>query len=505
MNPVIVPARARLRLGARMRRLARTISLRHFPLASGRALLLAAAALGIGLPGPGMANPLARTDGGITLFEHVNVVPMDRERVLRDQSVLVEGGTIRAIAGHLAVPADAHVIDGHGTAFLSPGLADMHVHSTTSRDMVLFLANGVTTVLNMGGATYEFVDQVVPRLNSGTRAGPHTYLALRVDGTPEFGQLVVTSPAQARAVVGLARTNGYDFIKAYDNLSPEVFQAFVDEGKRQGLPVVGHSVSRVGIERQLAEGQLLVAHAEEYLYSVFFPAGADVGNRAPRLEQIPAAVAFTKHDGAFVTADLNTYATIARQWGHPEVVKAFMAMPTTRYLDPDDRIAWRAGGYETRSGSLDARLAFLGKFIKALDDAGVPLVTGTDTPSLPGLVPGFSLHQDLHALEQAGLSRFEVLSAATRLPGQLIATAKPGAQHFGTVTVGNRADLVLSAANPLDDLSTLEHPLGVMAAGHWHGAADLAALLEGVAAKYRAAQWPLHAAADGTAGCAGAH
>jgi imidazolonepropionase-like amidohydrolase len=120
-------------------------------------------------------------------------------------------------------------------------------------------------------------------------------------------------------------------------------------------------------------------------------------------------------------------------------------------------------------------------------------------------VPGFSLHQDLRALEQAGLGRFEVLSAATRLPGQLIATAKPGAKHFGTVTVGNRADLVLSAANPLDDLSTLEHPLGVMATGHWHGAADLAALLEGVAAKYRAAQWPPHAAADGAAGSAGLH
>jgi len=118
------------------------------------------------------------------------------------------------------------------------------------------------------------------------------------------------------------------------------------------------------------------------------------------------------------------------------------------------------------------------------------LITDTDAPSLPGLVPGFSLHQDLHALEQAGLSRFEVLSAATRVPGQLIATAKPGAQHFGTVAVGSRADLVLSAVNPLDDLRTLEHPLGVMAAGHWHDADDLATLLKGIATKYHAAQWP---------------
>ena len=424
------------------------------------------------------------------MFEHVNIVPMDRERVLRDQCVLVEGVTIRAIGAHLDVPPEAHVIDGHGTEYLSPGLADMHVHSTTSRDMVLFLVNGITTVLNMGGATFEYVDQVVPKLNRGELPGPHVYLSLRVDGTPEFGQLVVTTPAQARAVVGLAKTNGYDFIKVYNNLSPDVFEAFVDEGKKQDLPVVGHGVTRVGIERQLAAGQLMVAHAEEYLYTVFFPAGADVGNRAPRLDQIPGAVAFTKQYGAFVTADLNTYATIAQQWGKPDVVSGFLAMPTSRYLDPDDRLAWRSGGYDTRTGSLDARLAFLKAFIKALDKAGVPLIAGTDTPSLPGLVPGFSLHQDLHALEAIGLSRFEVLSAATRIPGQFIARAKPGTQRFGTIAADNRADLILSSANPLEDLSTLEHPLGVMSHGRWYSSEELISRLNGVAEKYQAAQWP---------------
>jgi hypothetical protein len=425
-----------------------------------------------------------------TLFEHVNVVPMDHERVLRDQSVLVEGNTIQAIGPHLPRPDGAVVIDGNGRRYLSPGLADMHVHSTTSRDMVLFLANGVTTVLNMGGARSEFVDQVVPGLNSGERPGPHVYLSLRVDGTPEYGQLVVTSPEQARAVVGLAKTNGYDFIKVYNNLAPDVFQAFVDAGKREGIPVVGHGVTRVGIRRQLAAGQLMVAHAEEYLYTVFFPPGADVGNRAPRVDQIPEAVAFTRRSGAFVTTDLNSYATIARQWGHPDVVKGFLAMPDVRFLDPDDRIAWRSGGYDTRSGSLDARLAFLKTFTKALADAGVPILSGTDTPSLPGLLPGFSLHENLQALEDAGLTRFQALSTATRTPGELIAVAKPGSQCFGIVAVGCRADLILSEANPLETLATLKAPVGVMVTGHWHDAADLKRQLEGVADKYRQAAIP---------------
>lgn len=420
------------------------------------------------------------------LFVHVNVLPMDRDRVLRDQTVLIENGAIAAIGPHVDAPEHAHVIDGHGTEYLMPGLADMHVHSTTSRDMKLFLANGVTTVLNMGDERSGFMDWVVPKLNNGEIPGPHFYSSFKVDGTPEYGEFVVETPAQARAVVDLAKTNHYDFIKVYNNLAPDTFKALVDAGRVEGMPVVGHGVTRVGLERQLALGQVMVAHTEEYLYTVFFPPGVDVGTRAPDLDQIPAAIAFTKRYGAYVTADLNTYATIARQWGKPTVLRRMLREPEVQYLDPDDRLAWQGAGYAGRKGSLDARLAFLKKFTKALSDAGIPMITGTDTPGIPGLVPGFSLHQDLHQLESAGLSRYQVLADATRVPGEFIARTKPGGRPFGTVSVGARADLLLLAANPLDGLATLRKPLGVMADGHWYTRADLQKMLSDVAAGYRA-------------------
>jgi len=436
------------------------------------------------------AAPVKAATSPPILFVHVNVVPMDRERVLRDQSVLVRDGAIAAVSPRLHAPADARIIDGGGTQYLSPGLADMHVHSTTTRDMQLFLANGVTTVLNMGGERTGFMDTVVPKLNRGELPGPHFYSSFIVDGTPEYGQFVVATPAQARAVVELAKANGYDFIKVYNNLAPDTFQALIDAGRDEGLPVIGHGVTRVGLERQFAAGQVMVAHAEEYFYTVFFPPAAEVGDRAPRLEQIPDAIALTKRYGAYVTADLNTYATIAHQWGKPEVVAGFLHAPAVRYLDPDDRLAWTAAGYAERKGSLDDRLSFLGVFTKALSDAGVPLITGTDTPAIPGLIPGFSLHEDMRRLEQAGLSRYQVLAAATRTPGEFIAKVKPGGRPFGAVTVGARADLILSASNPLEDLGALAKPLGVMAQGHWYSAADLNAMLDGLAARYSAAARP---------------
>lgn len=425
-----------------------------------------------------------------TLFIHVNVVPMDSEHVLRDQSVLVEGGTIKAVGTSLTAPPQAHLIDGHGTEYLSPGLADMHVHSDNRRDMAVYLANGVTTILNMGGARASFIDLTRPAVNRGELPGPHVYAGFMLDGSPEYGNLFVTRPEEARAVARIARTNGYDFIKVYNNLTPECFAALMDASRKQGIPVIGHGVSRVGLERQLAAGQLLVAHTEEYIYTVFFPPGSDSGTRPPRLEQIPAAIAFTKRSGAFVTADLITYTTIAAQWGKPTVVAEFMQLPEVRYLDLEDRIRWLDSDYAKRPGDIQARLAFLKVFTKSLADAGIPLVTGTDAPAIPGLVPGFSLHQDLHALEGAGLSRYQVLSAATRTPGELLARAKPTEQHFGTVTPGNRADLILTSDNPLDDLGTLEKPLGVMVQGRWRDAAELQGLLDSVAEKYKAASRP---------------
>ena len=214
------------------------------------------------------------------------------------------------------------------------------------------------------------------------------------------------------------------------------------------------------------------------------PQSSPPSNAAPDTKLIPAAIAFTKRDGAYVTADINTYATIARQWGKPEVVQQFLKMPEVKYLDPYDRIGWRHEGYVKKTGSLDDRVKFLKVFIKDMSDAGIPLILGTDAPPIPGLIPGFSLHSDMELLQSTGMTRYQILAAATRTAGQFIVHKVEGAQPFGTVTPGMRADLILSAKNPLDDLTTLRKPLGVMVGGAWYTQSDLQALLDSVAKEY---------------------
>jgi len=447
-------------------------------------LVLLGLSIGIG------ACPLvARADDSATrttAFVHVNVVPMDRERVLADQTVIVEGDKIVAIGGRLPVPKHAQIIDGHKTAYLSPGLADMHTHSEAPDDLAVYLATGVTTVLHMGGAHAGFVDNIVPAVNRGVIPGPHVYTSFKVDGSTNYNGFVIKTPAEARAIVGLAKTNGYDFIKVYVGLSPEAFSALAEEGSRLAMPLVGHGAYAVRLERQLSEGQVLIAHAEEFFYTFFTPPSAEETDTPPDPSRIASAVALAKRYNTAVTADIATYATIARQIGRPDVVASFLARPESFYLSPNDRLAWQMSGYLTKTAQLAPKLAFLRMLVKAMADAGVELVAGTDAPTVPGMLPGFSLHDSLGELEASGLTRFQALSTATRAPGIFIHRTK-GGDPFGAVAPGYRADLILSEHNPLATLATLRTPVGVMVKGQWRDNTALQALTDKIRQRYRRA------------------
>ncbi|QQQ01915.1 amidohydrolase family protein [Lysobacter enzymogenes] len=419
-------------------------------------------------------------------FVRVHVLPMDSERVLRDQTVIVEDGRIRAIGPNLRVPDDAQVIDGAGQAWLSPGLADMHTHSDSRQDMAVYLAHGVTTLLHMGEAPTAFAVKTRAALERGELPGPHVYAAFMVDGSNRYGHLAVRGAAQARAVAELARANGFDFIKVYNDLDAPAFDALIAAGNDGGLKVIGHGLSAVGLERQIAAGQAAVAHAEEFFYSWLFRPGDDDGIAVPDPARIDAVVAALKRHGTYATADLATYAAVASQWGRAGATEAYLKQTQAGWLAPEERLEWRRRGdaYAARTGTLAPRLAFLQRLVAAMAAADLPLMTGTDAPVVPGMFPGSALHAQLAALEAAGVSRYRALRAATRTPGDFIAQHRPGGDRFGRIAPGYRADLLLSATDPLDDLATLAQPLGVMAQGRWYPRARLRELTVQVADEY---------------------
>jgi hypothetical protein len=220
----------------------------------------------------------------------------------------------------------------------------------------------------------------------------------------------------------------------------------------------------------------MIAHAEEFFYTAF--------HNHTDFSLIPDVVAETARSRAFVTPNLSAFEAFGEQWGRPEIAEKYLRDPRARYMSPGIRLQWAAhNSYMKRSGSIQEIVPFLQQFTKALSVAGVPLLGGTDSP-LPGMFPGYSVHDDIRALIDAGLTPYQALSAATRVPGEFIQKYVPTAQHFGTIEVGMKADLILVAGNPLEHVELLTSPLGVMTSRRWRTAKELTEILERQAATY---------------------
>ena len=405
-------------------------------------------------------------------FVDVNTVPMDRDHVEHHQTVVVHKGTIVAVgpATRTDVPPSAMQVQGHGHLFVLPGLADMHTHVSEESDLGLYIANGVTTVLHMGGTEQRLVGHIRGDIDRGNVVGPQIFFSLMIDGSDAFGILHVTDAQLARAAAQLAKTNGYDYIKVYNNLTHEEFDALVDEGRHLGLPVIGHGVRAVGLPDALFHGQVMVAHAEEFLYTAF--------KNSRDADVIASVVGQVKLSGAYVTPTLSTYEAISQVWGRPDVAATWLSREEAQTVSPTVRLHWDRSFYVHREPEdLTPDLAFQRRLTLSFARAGVPLLAGTDSPEVPGMFPGTSLHTELKNLVASGLSPFQALATATQNPGRFLQATHPERQAFGTIAVGQRADLILVESDPLQDVAALDHPRGVLAHGRWFDRAGIDSLL----------------------------
>ena len=421
---------------------------------------------------------LAHADNSRVAFVDVNVLPMDAERILRRQTVLTEGNRIVAVGPmkDIEVPADATTVTGGKDIYLLPGLADMHTHVEDDHDLLLYTANGVTAILQMGTNYRNVTRQRQVREEQGT-IGPYVFSSYYINGPSRGDGPFVATAQQARDAVKVAKQHGYEFIKIYNHLSKEQFAAVVDEARAQGLAVVGHGVREIGLPAGLFQGQVLVAHAEEFYYTAF--------NNQLDVAAIPNVVSETKRSGAYVIPNVGTFAKMAEQWGKPEKVAEYLRDPRAQAVSPRTLLDWTQDWRAHRTGDISSIVPFLQTFTKALHDGGVPLLAGTDSPPIPGMYPGYSMHDDLQTLHAAGLTNYQVLVAATRNAGDFISKTVPNAQPFGQLKSGMRADAVLVTGNPFDSLSVLKTPLGVMTGGRWYTAQQINEKIEAQRKLYR--------------------
>ena len=390
----------------------------------------------------------------VSAIVHGTVVPMDAERELPAHTILVRDGRIAWIGpDSLAdVPPGARIVDAGGSWVL-PGLADMHVHAGVE-DLPVFVANGITTVREMNGTPAHLALRA--EIRQGRRAGPSLVVTgpLLAGAEQPWRHVLARTPEEGRALAHDQAEAGYDAIKVYDGLSRETYDAIAAAADSAGIPFVGHVPEGVGLERVLEARQRSIEHVNQIAETL---PSADSGVLAEVAARIARA-------GAWVTPTLASVEALSRR-GTPWYEER-LAMREVGLVDPGLVEWWRSLGAEAPDSAHQARRGAYVEgtraLVRALRDAGVPILAGTDTPN-PLMVPGFALHEELAALVAAGLSPYEALRAATAEAARFAEAT----EEFGTIREGARADLVVVAGDPLDDLETLRWPIGVMLRGEW--------------------------------------
>jgi imidazolonepropionase-like amidohydrolase len=447
---------------------------------------------------------------GLFAFVNVNVIPMDREIVLPGQTVIVRDGKIVSISANSEpkVPIDATIIDGKDK-YLMPGLADMHVHLARGDEadpieLVVFLAAGVTTVRNMWGEPQHL--EWRRQIEAGTLLGPTIYTTGPItDGDPPYwkGSAIVRTPEEAAAEVVAQKRAGYDAIKVFTNLLPESYYAILDAAKENDLPVYGHVPVRLGFENVVGRGQKSFEHMVDFMYALL-PGDSPVyarliemwtGSSKPNWQawmldprqqadrlKIPDLAAKTAAAGVWICP---TLVVLRHQAVDADDYKLIQADAKLRYVSPSKRQGWDMRAQFLTTDTLNNPKIMMRGFetallaVRALHDAGVRLVAGTDTPN-PFLIPGFSIHEELKCLVDAGLTPYEAIRAATHDAADFVGAL----DEWGTLAKGQRADLILVTDNPLEDVSNISKQIGVMVRGRWFTKQDLDPMLNKVAKKY---------------------
>ncbi len=463
-------------------------------------LVLAAALLSASSP----AETIALT--------HVTVIDATGAPPLSDRTVVISGHRIASIS-QAPPPNDARVMECRGK-FLIPGLCDMHVHiAGVTADpkwskatlLPLLIANGVTTVRDMGG-DLAALQSWRKEINAGSLLGPRIYCpGPMLDGgkSDPPALLAISAPNEGRAAVRDLKSRGVDFIKVLSRLDRASYLAIAEESKKQGLTFVGHVPNSIHAREASAAGQKSIEHIfysnltfdcsarEEELRrkSAEARAKGDSAEAAQARDEANASFSQEKADRLWRTLVRN------KTWVVPTLVamhaiarqreESRSAPPELAYLPPAVRQSWSPNEIEKQISPAVAqwyRAQFQNdlKLARSMYEAGVPMMAGSDSLD-PFDFPGPSLHEELKLLTEVGFTSLQALQAASSKSAEFLGATGEGG--WGTIQPGRTADLVLLEADPLANIANTRKIAAVILGGKLLARDDLDQML----AKARAA------------------
>jgi len=415
----------------------------------------------------------------VTAFVNVTVLPMDRDAVLRDQTVVVRNGAIAEIgpAAKVTVPQSAERVDARGK-FLMPALAEMHAHipggkapdSAVERTLYLYVANGIGTIRGMLGDPRHLVYR--ERAAKGEVISPRIYTS-----GPSFNGNSAPTKETAVEMVEKQKAAGYDLLKIHPGVKRDVFDALDAKADELGIPFAGHVPLDVGLHRALEAKYRSIDHLDGYVEALSTtPMDSKMFglNLVAQVDEskLPALVAATRKAGTWMVPTQS----LLEHWLNEDDPNAMAKWPEMKHVPAEQLQKWiEQKTSMTSQASAEDRRKFLElrrRILKALFDGGVPIALGSDAPQTWN-VPGFSAHRELKVMVTAGLTPFQALQSGTINVARYFGTDS----STGTVAKGKRADLVLLDANPLQDIGNSSRIAGVIVNGRWLSRATIDAAL----------------------------
>jgi imidazolonepropionase-like amidohydrolase len=439
------------------------------------------------------SSPAALQGPPVTALVDVNVIPMNAERVLRGQTVLVKDGRIAAIgaSGATRVPDGATRVEGRGR-YLIPGLAEMHAHllppanqagtkleALNERILELNVLHGITTIRGMLGHPSHLALRA--RVAKGELLGPTIYTS-----GPSFNGNSAKDEATASRMVEEQKAAGYDFLKIHPGLTRSVFDTMAATAGKVGITFQGHVPADVGLARALEVRYRAIDHLDGYVEALTGwkpgPGASNPGFFGSKLvakvdrSRIDALVAETKKAGVWMVPT----EAVVHSFLAPEPVTELARREDLRLVPSFLTEGWlkQKQGFNDNVGigTAEEREQFFAlrrALIKSLHGAGVKILSGADAPQVMN-VPGVATHRELVLLAAAGLTPYQVLESSTRNVAEFFGTAK----DRGTIEAGKIADLVLLEASPLERIENTSRIAGVMVGGRWMDAGEIVRRLQ---------------------------
>jgi imidazolonepropionase-like amidohydrolase len=417
-----------------------------------------------------LAARLAHIPKGDLLIHNARLFDPRDLSVTPGMSVLVRGDRIIRVEpdANLKQPPTAEIIDAHGQ-FLMPGLWDNHQHFSDI-DGPLDLATGVTSARDMANDTDPFLQRVA-RFDKGTELGPHVLKAGIIDGTGEFAgptKMRVDTAEQATQDVDWYADNGYAQIKIYSSVKPELVPIIADHAHARGLRVSGHVPAFMSARQFVEAGADEIQHINFIELNFLFPQVKETRNRdrfikvaeharefTPDKPEVREFIAFLKQHHTVLDPTMDAFEGLF--CGNPTAIMPGLEKIGPRF-PPQVRRQLLSGALEApKDKEVAYREAFpaMLRLLKALHDAGITIIPGTDN------LAGYMLHHELELYVKSGIPAGEVLRMATLTPALVMGVNK----DRGVIAAGKLADMVLIAGDPAKDIRDIHNVRTVIKGG----------------------------------------